>query len=85
MSKKMSCGGFNIDNTTIKEEGGVLKATAAGLPDATGLANGKILMVSGGEWVVADIPSQLPAVTSGNAGEVLIVDSEGKWVAGTIG
>ena len=85
MGKLASCGGFFIDNSTIKEVGGVLKATADGLPDATSLANGKILMVSGGKWVVGDIPSQLPAVTSENAGQVLIVDSEGKWVAGTVG
>ena len=85
MGKLSSCGGFVIDNSTIKEEGGVLKATAAGLPDATSLTDGKILMVDDGEWVVGDIPSQLPAVTSEDVGRVLIVDSEGKWTVGTVG
>lgn len=85
MSKKMNCGGFEVDNETIKEENGVLKATATGLPDAKSLANGKILIVNGKQWVVGDIPSQLPSVTVEDVGRVLIVDSEGKWTVGTVG
>lgn len=84
MSKKISCGGFIIDNETITQTNGVLSATATGLPDASKATDGQILIVDDKKFVIGDIPSQLPAVTSENAGQVLKVSSEGKWVVGTI-
>ena len=53
------------------------------LPAVTADDNGKVLMVSGGKWVAAAIPSQLPAVTSEDAGDVLTVNAEGQWAAVT--
>lgn len=84
MSKKISCGGFAIDNETIIQNDGVLSATATGLPDASKANDGQILIVDKKKFVIGDIPSQLPAVTVENAGQVLKVDSEGKWVVGTL-
>lgn len=84
MSKKISCGGFVIDNETITQNNGVLSATATGLPDASKANDGQILIVNNKKFVIGNIPSQLPAVTAENAGQVLKVDSEGKWVVGTI-
>lgn len=84
MSKKISCGGFAIDNETIIQNDGVLSATAISLPDASKANDGQILIVDNKEFVIGNIPSQLPAVTVENAGQVLKVDSEGKWVVGTI-
>lgn len=84
MSKKISCGGFAIDNETIIQNDGVLSATATGLPDASKATDGQILIVDKKKFVIGDIPSQLPAVTVENAGQVLKVDSEGKWVVGTL-
>ena len=40
---------------------------------------GQVLTVKSGAWKAADIPSQLPAVTQANAGEVLTVGEDGKW------
>ena len=54
MAKKTSCGGLKIDNETIVETNGVLKASA------------------------------LPAVTSADAGRVLMVDASGKWVVASL-
>lgn len=84
MSKKISCGGFAIDNETIIQNNGVLSATATSLPDASKANDGQILIVDKKKFVIGNIPSQLPAVTVENAGQVLKVDSEGKWVVGTI-
>ena len=54
-SKKISCGGFEIDNDTIKEVDGILKATELPVPNkATDV--GKVLMVnSDGEWVIGTV------------------------------
>lgn len=84
MSKKISCGGFAIDDETIIQKDGVLSATVTSLPDASKANDGQILIVDKKKFVIGDIPSQLPAVTVENAGQVLKVDSEGKWVVGTI-
>ena len=40
---------------------------------------GQVLTVKSNAWKAADIPSQLPAVTTANAGEVLTVGEDGKW------
>lgn len=77
MARKTSCGGLKIDNETIVENNGVLKAKGA--PDPSEANNGQILMVEDGEWTIADNPSSLPAVTSADAGRVLMVDATGKW------
>ena len=46
--------------------------------------DGQVLTVSGGKWVSAAIPSQLPAVSAPtDVGKVLKVNDEGKWAAGT--
>ena len=77
MSKKTSCGGLKIDNETIVETNGVLKANGA--PDPSEATNGQILVVEDGEWVIADNTSALPTVTVADAGRVLMVDATGKW------
>ena len=57
-------------------------ASTIELPAAT--TNGQVLTVSGGKWVSAAIPSQLPEVSApDDVGKVLKVDAEGKWAAGT--
>ena len=84
MSQKISCGGFKIDGESIVQTNGVLSASATGLPDASLATDGQILIVNNKKFVIGNIPSQLPAVTAENAGQVLKVDSEGKWVVGTI-
>ena len=59
-------------------------ATAAAstieLPAAT--TDGQVLTASGGKWVSAAIPSQLPAVSATDNGSVLKV-VEGVWAVGT--
>ena len=45
---------------------------------------GQVLTVKSNAWKAADIPSQLPAVTSENAGQVLTVNAEGKWAAAAL-
>ena len=45
---------------------------------------GQVLTVKSNAWKAADIPSQLPAVTQANAGEVLTVNAEGKWAAAAL-
>lgn len=45
---------------------------------------GQVLTTKSGAWKAADIPSQLPAVTQANAGEVLTVNAEGKWAAAAL-
>ena len=82
MAKKTSCGGLKIDNETIVEKNGVLKATGA--PDPSEATNGQILVVNNGQWQIADNPSVLPAVTSADAGRVLMVDASGKWVVASL-
>lgn len=82
MAKKTSCGGLKIDNETIVERNGVLKAN--GVPDASEATNGQILVVDDGEWVIANNPSSLPAVTIEDAGRVLMVDATGKWSVGSL-
>lgn len=82
MAKKTSCGGLKIDNETIVESNGVLKANGA--PDPSEATNGQILIVEDGQWTIADNPSSLPAVTSADAGRVLMVDATGEWVVGSL-
>lgn len=82
MAKKTSCGGLKIDNETIVEINGVLKANGA--PDPSEATNGQILIVNNGQWQIADNPSALPVVTSADAGRVLMVDASGKWVVGSL-
>ena len=82
MAKKTSCGGLKIDNETIVEANGVLKAR--GVPDPLEATNGQILMVEDGQWVIADNPSALPAVTSADAGRVLMVGALGNWVVASL-
>ena len=82
MAKKTSCGGLKIDNETIVESNGVLKANGA--PDPSEATNGQILVVEDGQWTIADNPSSLPAVTSADAGRVLIVDETVQWVVGSL-
>ena len=82
MAKKTSCGGLKIDNETIVEANGVLKAK--GVPDPSEATNGQILVVHDGQWQIVDDPSALPAVTSADAGRVLMVDASGKWVVASL-
>ena len=82
MAKKTSCGGLKIDNETIVEANGVLKAK--GVPDPSEATNGQILIVENGEWKIVDNPNALPAVTSADAGRVLMVDASGKWVVASL-
>lgn len=57
-------------------------ASVSALPAAT--TDGQVLTVSGGKWVSAAIPSQLPAVSApDDVGKVLKVDAEGHWAPGT--
>ena len=79
MANKISCGGFQIDGTTLVEQNGVLKATATGLPDASKATNGQGLIVDDGEFVIGNLPQGLPTVTIADAGSTLYVDAEGKW------
>ena len=56
VNPKISCGGFRIDNSSIIEENGTLKALPGEpkLPNATAEDNGKILKIVNGEWAIAD-------------------------------
>lgn len=79
MAKKILCGGFQIDGTSLVEENGILRATSTGLPDASEATNGQGLIVEDGEFVIGDLPQGLPTVTIADAGSTLYVDAEGKW------
>lgn len=57
----------------------VAAVVGATLPAASG--NGKVLTVVSSKWKAADVPTELPAVTATNAGQVLTVNAEGKWAA----
>lgn len=54
----------------------------ATLPAASG--NGKVLTVVSSKWQAANVPTELPSVTQANAGQVLIVNAEGKWAAANL-
>lgn len=82
-NKKASCGGLEIDNETIFEVDGILKAS--GMPDASQATDGQILAVKNKKWEIVDNPNSLPAVTPSDAGRVLMVNASGKWVVGSIG
>lgn len=51
----------------------------AALPTGT---DGQILTLDDGEWVAANVPTELPAVTADDNGDVLTVVS-GSWAAAT--
>ena len=54
------------------------------LPEVSGADNGSVLKVSGGKWAKGSETVALPAVTSENAGQVLMVSAEGQWAAAAI-
>lgn len=51
----------------------------AALPTGT---DGQVLTMDDGEWVAANVPAELPAVTAADNGKVLKV-VEGEWAAGS--
>lgn len=73
------------DNMTIPEAlAKIATAVAATIELPAATTDGQVLTVSGGKWVSAAIPSQLPAVSAPtDVGKVLKVDEEGKWAVGT--
>lgn len=56
-----------------------LDLTAGRLPEVTADDNGDILSVVEGAWAKVESESELPAVTSADAGEVLTVNPSGAW------
>ena len=50
----------------------------------TGATSGQFLQWNGSAWVSANIPSELPAVSSIDNGKFLRVNSSGEWAAATV-
>ena len=68
------------DNEKFLRGDGTWQNTPTELPAVSGSDNGKVLIVSSGEWAKGDAPTELPTVTSSDNGKVLRV-SGGAWVA----
>lgn len=56
--------------------------TAHGITALPSGTDGQVLTLDDGEWVAADVPSELPAVDAGDDGSVLKV-VDGEWAVGT--
>ena len=69
-------------NKMTEEIKKMAKAQGAGFPEPKATDQGKVLMVDEeGNWILAAIPSQLPAVESTDEGKILAVNAEGEWAA----